>query len=93
MANSLVEKHSEGITVDWSAFIACFKETYLMHIRSLWANYYDKLKDEIEVDHLVQAQESIASFLEAPLAKATAIMNAILAKEVLSLVEKQNFRM
>lgn len=92
MANSLVEKHSEGITVDWSAFIARFKGTYLMHIRSLWANYYDKLKDEIEVDHLVQAQESIASFLEAPLANATLIMNAILAKEVLSLVGKQSFR-
>ncbi len=89
MAHSLVEKHSEGVTVDWSALITRFKETYLMHIRSLWATYYDKLKDEIEVENVAQAQEKIASFLQAPLAKATAIMNAILAKEVFSLVQEQ----
>ncbi|HAU1788026.1 TPA: hypothetical protein JBJ44_03920 [Legionella pneumophila] len=93
MANSLLEKQVEGLHVDWTSFLDSFKETYLYHISDLWASYYSKLRDEIEVDNRDEALKAVESLLNAPIEKAGSIVHAILVNGIQRLVQSKNLSM
>lgn len=82
-------KKSEGITVDWTAFIAQFKEVYLNHIRSTWASYYSKLKDPLEVHNREKALDAVNAFLLEPEKIAHTIIHDIFVNNMHILMENK----
>lgn len=62
----------------WRPLVIQFKEIYLRHIRSLWASFYSKLRDEIEVNNREAAYQAVDPYLSNPPEQAFKTLQVVL---------------
>lgn len=65
-------------TDQWAPLVIQFKEIYLTHVRSLWASFYSKLRDELEIENRDSAYQIVESYLHNPEAQIIKVLEAIL---------------
>lgn len=88
-AGDLLALQWRGNKVEWTVCMMEFKEAYLTHVRNLWASYYSKLRDEIEVDNREAASLELAPYLSAPKENILAVLHHMLALTTPSTARKK----
>jgi preprotein translocase subunit SecA len=79
ITKSMVAQTTQGKDLDWTAFSQPFITVYLTHIRDLWASYYSKLKDALEVDQRESVYKQIEPYLSNPIEMAFAHLDQLLS--------------
>ena len=77
-------------TDQWTPFVIQFKEIYLTHLRSLWADYYSKLRDPLEADQRSAAYQAIDYYLNDPVEKIKRILFLVIARAPVVTLHRQS---